>query len=154
MSTELSAHFALPSLTPEKDTLMTAIKERAQALPQVALKTHHVIHAGLYCRTVQIPAGIFIVGAKIIKPTLVTICGSARLFEGSIDQYTDISGYAVIPGEKNRRMLMLALTDVSLSMTFVTSATTVQEAEQEFTDEYEELLSHQNNNEIIITGET
>ena len=150
MSTELSVNYTLPSLTPEQDDLMSEIKERALALPQVAFKTHHVLHAGMYCRTVMITAGTFIVGAKIKKPTLVTICGSARLFipTGPVD----LSGYAVLPGMPDRRMALLALEDTHLSMTFVTQAKTVQEAEAEFTDETEDLLSRVNENEITITG--
>ena len=39
--------------------------------PQVAIQTTHHFHAGLYSRTIRIPAGVMITGALIKIPTLL-----------------------------------------------------------------------------------
>ena len=54
-------------------------------LPQVEIATEHVLHAGLYARTIRIPAGVVLTGVFIIIPTMLVVYrsvlgGSRSLF--------------------------------------------------------------------------
>ena len=148
---ELTNIPVLPSLTPEQDSTLIELKEEMLKLPQLDLKTEHLIHGGMYFRSLELKQGTVLLGARIIVPTVVTIVGSARLF--TPEDSFDITGFAVLPGYQGRRMVMLALSDVKMSMAFKTDAKTVQEAEAEFTDESDELLSRTGENSILITGD-
>lgn len=130
--------------------------ERLQAIAAlgdpVKLVTQHVLHAGLYSRTIRIPADVFIVGVRIKRTTVVIVQGDALVWLD--DDAVRITGYAVLPAAAGRKQVFRALTETHVTMLFATSAATVEEAEREFTDEIEDLLSRRDDadNEIIITG--
>ncbi len=52
-----------------------------------------------------------------------------------------ISGYHVLRGEAGRKQAFLAVEDTHMTMIFPTTATCVEQAEDEFTDEAERLFS-------------
>lgn len=119
---------------------------------QVEIVTTHHFHAGLYARTIRIPAGVLITGALIAIPTLLIVSGDVSVFIGG--DALHLKGYHVIPGQAGRKQVFLAHADTDLTMTFATSATTVEEAEAEFTQEVELLGSRRHNaNLTISTGE-
>jgi hypothetical protein len=128
-----------------------ALEERVLALPQVEIATRHVLHAGMYARTVCIPAGVLITGAHITIPTLLVVSGHATLFIGAED--VELKGYAVVPAGAGRKQAIYAHADTLLTMLFPTAARTVEEAEQEFTDEPEHLGSRRAPNHVTATGE-
>lgn len=121
--------------------------------PQSALKTHHVLHGGLYSRTVWLPAGAVITGALIKVATTLTINGDVTVFIG--EETIELKGYNVIPAGAGRKQAFVAHTDTNMTMTFASNARTVQDAEDEFTNEAHLLLSRQQTEQdsIIITGE-
>lgn len=121
--------------------------------PQSVLKTYHVLHGGLYSRTVWLPAGAVIAGALIKVATTLTINGDVTVFIG--EDTIELKGYNVIPASAGRKQAFVAHTDTNMTMTFASNARTVQEAEDEFTDEAHLLLSRQQTepDSIIITGE-
>ena len=47
--------------------------------PQLEIETIHSFHAGLYARTIMVPAGAMITGALIKIPTLLTLSGDASV---------------------------------------------------------------------------
>lgn len=111
------------------------------ALPQVSIPTGHVFHAGVYARTVKIPAGVMITGALIKIPTLLIVSGDCVVHvEGGP---VELHGYHVLQAAAGRKQAFVALTDTHLTMVFPTAAKTVEEAEREFTDEYERLQTRQ-----------
>jgi hypothetical protein len=122
-------------------------------MPQEKITTEHVFHAGLYARTVRIKGDQFISSVMIKRPTLVVIHGSvlALVNEGWIR----LDGYNVIPAAAGRKTIFAAISDTEFTMLFPTTATTVEEAEREFTDETDLLMSHQvvNANIVTKTGE-
>lgn len=121
-------------------------------MPQVPIRTEHVIHAGMYSRTVFLPAGTAITGVLVKIPTLLIIQGDAVVYVGG--GAIRITGYAVLPADAGRKQAFIAKSDVHLTMIFPTNAKTVEAAEREFTDEYELLASHRDDlNEIVVTGE-
>lgn len=116
-----------------------AWEKRALGHKQCPLQTTHNLHAGIYSRTVRIPAGAVITGALIKIPTVLTIVGSMQISIGSA--IYEIDGLTTFDCEPGRKQIMAAKTDCFVTMAFASNAKTVAEAEEEFTDEAEMLLS-------------
>lgn len=130
-----------------------AFEDLASKLPQVPLVTTHTIHGGIYSRTVTIPAGVTITGALIKIATTLIISGKVRAFVG--EETIELQGYNVIAASAGRKQAFLAIDDTNLTMLFATNATTIEQAENEFTDEAHLLASRLelSVNNVIITGE-
>ena len=83
---------------------------------------------------------------------MLVVDGDCAVFIG--EETIELRGYSVLPGSAGRKQAFLAHTDVSMTMLFPTQAKTVAQAEQEFTDEYELLMSNfQDCVTTRITGE-
>jgi len=118
----------------------------------VDVPTEHVIHAGMYARTIVMPAGHVLTGVLIKRPTLVIVTGAAAVLVG--EEMVELAGYNVVPARAGRKQVFLSRTAVIITMLFPTQAKTVAEAEAEFTDETDLLLSRrQDANTVVITGE-
>lgn len=141
----------LPATTPRALELVREAEERVLMAPQETLVTHHVIHAGIYSRTICIPAGKVLTGALIKIPTMLTICGRAEVLVGDGEEVV-IEGYVVLPAMPGRKQMYITHEDTFVTMSFRTNAQTVEEAEQEFTDEAERLFSRAGENVVTITG--
>jgi len=126
----------------------------ARGLPQVAIETHHVLHAGLYARTVRVPAGVVITGVLVKIATLLVIDGDV-LVHVDDDAPLRLQGHHVLPAAAGRKQAFLALADTHITMIFASGAASVAEAEAEFTDEVENLVSRRDaaRNRTLITGE-
>lgn len=151
---------ALATLTPRiapatKEHLedVRGIEAALLAMPQVPIATHHVIHGGMYARTIVIPAGTALTGCFVQVPTILILSGRVSVLSNG--ETLEVDGYAVLPASATRKGAFIAHTDVQMTMIFATAARTVAEAEAEFTNEPERLMSRQPDavNEIIITGE-
>jgi hypothetical protein len=119
---------------------------------QVPIVTDHVLHAGMYSRTITMPPYTPLVGALIKIPTLVITVGDGCVYVDG--EWKIVRGYRVIPGCKGRKQAFFSIGPLIITMIFPTSAKTVQEAEEEFTDEHELLLSRrQDLNTVTTTGE-
>lgn len=123
-------------------------------LPQVDIHTTHVLHAGIYSRSIAIPAGVQLVGALIKIPTMLTISGDVLMTIGEAKSMR-LTGTHVLPASAGRKQLFAANEDTTVTMSFATNAKTVEEAEVEFTDDSELLFSRRDPalNTVIITGE-
>lgn len=141
----------IPAMSAKAIRAVRALEEKVLALPQVPIATRHVLHAGMYARTICVPAGVLITGAHITIPTLLILSGHATLFIG--DEDVELTGYAVIPASAGRKQAIYAHADTLLTMLFPTAARTVEDAEQEFTDEPERLGSRRAPNHVTTTGE-
>jgi len=121
--------------------------------PQVNLPVHHILHGGMYSRSLVIPAGVAIAGAFIQVPTILVVSGNVTVYAN--DQAYEINGYQVLVASAGRKQLFVAHADTNMTMTFATYAKTVEDAENEFTSEPDLLASrrHENLNTTIITGE-
>jgi hypothetical protein len=143
---------SLPATAPEMLSLLLEARKIIKSTPQVELPTEHVIHAGMYARTVRMPAGTILAGALIKVPTMVIVNGHTKVFVK--DGVSEIDGFNVFPASANRMQIFVAVTPVEITMMFPTQAKTVEECEREFTDEHEQLLSHfQDSSKVVITGE-
>lgn len=129
------------------------LTEASTKLPQVNIETSHVIHAGMYARTIIIPEGVTLTGALIKIATLLVVSGDVLVSVG--DETIELVGYNVLAASKNRKQAFFARTDTHLTMIFTSAARSIEDAESEFTDEADILLSRKNpeSNQIIITEE-
>lgn len=131
--------------SPETLAMMEELQEWNLKRPQVRIDVVHKFHAGTYSRTMRVPAGVLLTAALVKIPTLLIISGKCRvLTEGG---YINFDGYYVIEAPAGRKMACLAFTDTWATMIFATKATTVEEAEREFTDEHELLFSRRQEND-------
>jgi hypothetical protein len=140
-------------MSPEQIECVRQFEALALTCEQVPIETQHVLHGGVYTRTIKIPAGVLITGALIRVPTTLTISGDCVALIGMHEHR--ITGYAVLPASANRKQVFSALTETMLSMAFRTDAVTVEQAEEEFTEEAERLISRKNpeSSVSIVTGE-
>ena len=146
---------AIPVMVPAMNEAALALVRRVEdgllGMPQPKIETHHVIHAGMYFRTVMIPAGLAITGALVKIPTVLTVSGDTVVWLGG--ERTRITGYAVLPAAAGRKQLFIALTDTYITMSFPTKAETVEEAEREFTEEFDRLASRRDGAVNVVTGD-
>ena len=118
---------------------------------QVEFPTSHLLHGGMYARTLTMQAGSVLTGALLKVPTTLIVSGDCMVFIGT--EVIELHGYNVLPGSAGRKQVFVALTDLAMTMQFPTKAKTVAEAEREFTDEYEMLMSNHQEVTTTITGE-
>lgn len=119
-----------------KVRLMETIAAQA---PQVDIDTHHIIHGGMYARTIKVPAGVMITGALIKIATILMIHGDVVMYVG--DESRTLTGYNVLTASAFRKQAFLAISDVFMTMVFPTDAQDIASAEEEFTDETHLLIS-------------
>lgn len=142
----------VPAMSRAAIAQVEAIDEVVRSVPQVGIATQHVLHAGVYTRTICIPAGTILTGALIKIATTLTVCGHVVVLIGE-DEAVEINGYRVLAASAGRKQAYIAYADTWLSMAFRTDARTVEEAEEQFTDEADKLFSRRGANEVTITGE-
>lgn len=144
----------IPSMSNDMLDKVRLLERLASEIEQIDIDTLHVIHAGMYARTVFVSSGVMITGAQIKRATLLIFSGDVSVFTG-VDEPLELNGYNVIPASANRKQAFVARTDMHLTMIFPSDAKTVEEAEKQFTDETEKLLSHRddNFNHTLISGE-
>lgn len=149
---ELISHGArIPAMSSAAIDRVRQLESKSLTLPQVDIATDHVLHAGMYARTICIPAGVVLTGAEIKIATVLIAHGHFRVTVG--DHTAELAGYHVLPASAGRKQAFMALSDTHLTMLFTTSATSVEEAEEQFTNEAERLFSRHGLNTITITGE-
>lgn len=118
---------------------LAEVQERMLRLTQADLPTEHVLHGGMYARTVRLAQDTVITGALIKLATVLVVNGHAMVLVG--EGWIEMAGFNVIPASAGRKQVFVALGPVEITMIFPTQAKTVAEAEEEFTDEADMLLS-------------
>lgn len=152
MSSVQAAAPCLLAMTGEDVEKVHRLETQLRDLEQVSIRTDHHLHAGLYSRTIRIPAGVMITGALIRISTLLIVSGHVLVFTGG--EPLELCGYHVIPGQAGRKQVFVAHADTYLTMLFATTATTVEQAEAEFTDEANLLMSRYHDGGLtVITGD-
>jgi hypothetical protein len=145
---------AVTAISPELLQKVRSFERAAIRVDQVPVATEHVLHAGMYARTVRLKPGTAITGALIKRATLLVVNGLALMLVN--DGFAHLDGYNVIPASAGRKQVFVARGDVAITMIFPTSARTVEEAEAEFTDETDLLLSRRDSNgtcSVLVTRE-
>jgi hypothetical protein len=150
----------VPLAAPELDAPTPALMDKLSAaqalissLPQVPVLTEHLLHGGMYARTIRRGAGVVAVGSVILRATILIVHGDCTLLDGS-GHPVHLSGYSILPGLAGRKSLSLTHGPMEMTMIFPTSAQTVEEAEREIFGEAEKLASRRegNPNQVTITS--
>lgn len=137
-------------ITQEDLNLVLAIENEVKKLLQIDLTTHHTLHAGVYTRTAILKQGTVSTGSFMKIPTTILINGNLRFLVGK--KVHNIVGFKAIPACANRKQFAYAIEDTYITMLFKTDAKTVEEAEEEFTDDFKFLISRNINSINIIGG--
>lgn len=119
--------------------------------PQLPAVTYHLIHAGMYARTLTLPAGSVLTGALIKRATILIFNGDATIATGEGSER--LSGFHVIAASAHRKQAFLAHGETTLTMIFPSSARDIEAAEAAFTDEADRLFSRYGENVVTITEE-
>ena len=131
---------ALPPTPPEiAEKIREAAARIKPAEASFRASMHHVLWAGMYARTCLVPGGCPFTSVLIKIPTLLVVFGECFVFAG--DRWRHLKGYNVIPAQAGRIQAYFTVSATAITMLFPTQARTVEEAEAEFTDEADELLS-------------
>lgn len=139
-------------MTPDAIERVRRLEAAVLQKEQVEIRTSHLLHAGMYARTIHIPSGVVLTGALIKVPTTLVVNGDCSVFLGG--KNVRVRGYHVMPASAGRKQVFLTYADTDLTMLFPSKAETVAEAEAQFTDEADLLLSRKQDAETItITGE-
>ena len=143
----------LPAMTSEAIGRVRALEDVTSRMEQAEITTHHVLHGGVYSRTICIPKGVALTGVLIDIPTTVTISGDVDIWLG--EDSMRVTGYQVLPARGKRKQAFLAHEDTYLTMAFATQAKSIEDAEVEFTHEASLLMSRSPGakNIINVTGE-
>lgn len=129
----------LPPTAPDSLAQVREIEVKMMQMTQLQIPTEHILHAGMYARTVRLEPGSAIVGVLIKVPTILVVNGRCAVFAG--DRWHQIYDYQVIAAEAGRKQVFIALAQTEITMILTSEAGTIQEAEEEFTDEADTLLS-------------
>lgn len=140
----------LPAMHKDAVASVSALEQASLKLPQVNVPTYHHFHAGMYARTIMIPANTVLTGALIKLATLLIVNGDVIAYTGGGTVH--LIGYHVIPAEAGRKQAFTAVADTILTMIFPTSAKSVEEAEEEFTDEAALLFSRKEGAINVVFG--
>jgi hypothetical protein len=151
----LQSIFATAFLEPASQPTLDKIQIVHEALLRVAdveIATEHLLHGGMYARTIRLDAGVVMVGSLIKLATVLIVNGATTLVSG--DDRIDLDGYNVLAGCAGRKALFVTRGPVEMTMLFPTQAATVEEAENEVFAEAELLMSRKNggSDTFRITG--
>jgi hypothetical protein len=103
------------------------------AMPQVEIKTEHLVHGGMYARTIFIPAGTLLTGAMMNVDNICVMSGdiSVTTDEGTVR----MTGFHIVPASAGFKRAGFAHADTYWTTLMPTDKTDVSEIEDEMTDE-------------------
>lgn len=129
------------------------LEKKLGSSDQIPIRTSHLLHGQMYARTICLPAGAALTGALLKLATILIVHGDCVVFTG--DDEIHLSGFNVLPGSAGRKTAFISHTDTHMTMVFPSIAKTVEEAENQFTDEAHLLISRRDGSSdtITITGE-
>jgi hypothetical protein len=143
----------LPAASDEAISKVSMLAEEARKRPHVDIETYHLLHGGIYARSLVLPKGVLLTGVLIKVPTTLVTVGDVIAYVDGVG--VRLSGYKVMAGSARRKQAFYAMTDTLMTMQFRTDAKTIKEAEDQFTDEARLLMSRRDDavNHVTITGE-
>lgn len=143
----------IPAMSESAIAKVNALADFSRQHEQVKIDTHHIIHGGMYGRTITIPAGVMLTGVLIKVPTILVVSGDCTVFADN--KSFRLSGFHALPASANRKQAFIAHSDTTMTMILASDAMTVEQAEDQFTDEGDQLFSRNEDakNFINITGE-
>ena len=139
------------AITPASLESVVAFQNALLEFPQVEMPVRNVLHGGMYARTIKVPAGVIGVGVYIQVPTILIVSGDVTIYAN--EQAMRVTGYQVLAASAHRKQVFHAHQDTEVTMLLASNATSVEQAENEFTNEPQMLVSrgHEHINSSIIT---
>lgn len=109
------------------------LEQHLMALPQVDLQTGHLVHGGMYARTIFIPAGTVLTGALTNQDNVCVVHGDITV---TTDEGTKrLAGFHVLPACKGAKRAGVAHADTWWTTLWTTELTDITEIENVLTDE-------------------
>ncbi len=106
-------------------------------LPQVDLSTSHLVHGGMYARTIYIPAGTVLTGALTNCDNICVMCGDITVTTDEGPQR--LVGFNVLPAKAGAKRAGITHEGTWWTTLFVTDKTDIAEAEAQMTSEADQL---------------
>ena len=138
-SLQTAGGLSLPAMSADALVKVRTLQGAIAQLEQVNMPTEHLMHGGMYARTVRLGPGVALAGALLKVATTVIVSGDCTVFIG--DESIELTGYNVLAGSAGRKQAFLTHGEVCITAIFPTSAASVAEAEAEATDEHATLQS-------------
>jgi hypothetical protein len=144
---------ALVPPTPAMLEQLAEVNKLILACPQIELATEHLIHGGMYARTIRLQPDTKMMGSLIRLATILIVHGDCSVLIG--DERIELTGYSIIPGCAGRKQLFWTHGPVEMTMIFPTSVKTIEDAEDLVFAEADQLMSRRNGSEdqVTITGQ-
>lgn len=132
---------------------LAKVHELLDACPQIPLTTEHLLHGGMYARTIRREPDSVTIGSLINRATILIVNGDCSMLVG--DQRVELTGYNVLVGLSGRKSFSWAHGPVEMTMIFPTLAKTIEEAENEIFAEADQLVSRRDGSkdQVTITGQ-
>lgn len=102
-------------------------------VPQRNLSTSHVVHGGMCARTIFIPAGTVLTGARTNKNNVCILSGDITVTTD--DGPRRLTGFHVIPAGAGLKRAGIAHADTHWTTVWSTALTEIEAIEDEMTDE-------------------
>lgn len=116
--------------TPEK---VAALEQQLLQMPQARLATTHVVHGGMYARTIYIPAGTILTGALLAHDNICVVMGDIIV---TTDQgLRHIVGHNILPARKGFKRAGIAISGTWWTTILATELQDIQEIEDWMTAE-------------------
>lgn len=134
-----------------QNELVSRFEEAAIGLPQVHIETTHLLHGGMYARTIRIPANTMLTGA-------LTSCDNVCIVSGDITVTTDdgpcrLTGFNVLPAVAGARRAGITHAETHWTTVIPTQASTVEAAESDLTSEPQRLQTNRGGIEYDKTSQ-
>ena len=136
---ELSLNRTIGAVSLQERQCVKEVTEFLKALPQADLPVEQFVYNGIYTRTCFLRKGIIMASVLIKIPTVLTVCGDAWFSTGKTKRH--FKGYEVLACEAGRCGVWCAHEDTYITMSFKTECKTAEEAEKEFTDDWQNLTT-------------
>jgi hypothetical protein len=151
MSIQVYQNVLAPA-TSEALEWLDAVHHEILKYEQCPVHTKHLIHGGMYARTILLEPETKMVGSIILRPTILIVHGRTSVLSG--DGRIELVGYSVLAGEAGRKQFFWTHSQVEMTMLIRTDAKTVEEAESEVFGEADQLISRREGSDsVMITGE-
>lgn len=116
---------------------------------EVPLPLHQQLHDGIYTRTVWQPKGTILVAARVRVATTIILDGD-QCVAGASETPIRFKGRQILAAAPGRKVVVLAYEDSVCTTCFRTNATSVSEAEREYTDEWAKLQNVRLNSSNLL----
>lgn len=110
-----------------------ALERTLADLPQVDLQTQHLVHGGMYARTIFIPGGTVLTGALTKQDNVCVVVGDITVTTDEGPQH--LTGFHVLPAKAGAKRAGIAHSDTWWTTLMTTEHTEVADIEQQMTDE-------------------